>query len=238
MLSLKVKSSEEQLQRERKLAETKSQLTDLGLHESHQTLLDEQRNMFDAKQRTLLESICIALSDFTVFASPISEQSVQDGLRRVAVLLSESKQVAAALEEARGEIVAVRRELSVADGQELLPVLTDLRSKIAAGWEEWAYRLHAMATDGFTLIHKTEDLQFSLEELIIGAKRPNKLGRKLEVLRFEKRLLLSKKHPLQKNQRGKPPTLLTLLSVVAASKRMLKLAGAVDAGIGRVLGSP
>jgi chromosome segregation ATPase len=225
---------QEQWKHERSLAETRSQLTDLGLEASHQRLLEEQKDEFDAKFRAFVESISRELAEFTTFASPISEQSIQDGLKRIVARLSESKQLTRELQAARNQIVAVRRALSVADDQDLLPAVKALGDIVAAGWEEWAIRVHAMTTNSFSITRTTEELQVSLEELLVGAKRSNVLARKLEILRFEKRLMLTSELPLERSPPGKAPTFLALASVGVAVRRLQKLAGLLDLGIAGV----
>jgi DNA repair exonuclease SbcCD ATPase subunit len=228
MLALKLQNAEEQIKRDRSLAATRSQLTDLGIEAAHQAAIDEARAAFDAKFKGLLESISIGLGTFASFSTPASEESVQAGIAHVGEILRTAKQQSSEFEKARAEITEIRGLLELEDETPLTPAIAELLKKDGPSWEEWAQRVHALVTNSFSLVRTKEELQFALEEALMAATRQTKIARKLEVLRFEKKLLVSNRIPLQRPQR-KPPTLIPVISVVAALRKLQKLTGRVAA---------
>jgi hypothetical protein len=201
-------------------------LTDLALEVAHHAVLEEARAPFDAKFKSLLESISDSLGDFVVFARPLSEESVQQGIAQVGEILRATKEQSEALEQARTQLAEMRRLLEVDEPEQLIPALTELLKKDGPSWEEWAQRVHALVTNSFSLVKTTEELQFALEEALMGFTRQTRIARKLEVLRFEKKLLMTGGVQLGRSQR-KAPTLLAVLSVIAAVRKLQKLTGNV-----------
>jgi hypothetical protein len=226
MLAMKLQNSEEQIKRDRSLAATRSQLADLGLEAAHQAVLDEARSAFDAKFKNLLDSIAHTLGDFASFARPASEESVHAGVAQVADLLRAASERSGPLERARAENAEVRALLELEDDAPLAPVVGDLLRKDGPSWEEWAQRVHALVTNSFSLVRTKEELQYGLEEALMASTRQTKIARKLEVLRFEKKLLVGGRLPGPRSQR-KPPTLISVLSVIAAARKLQKLTGSV-----------
>jgi DNA repair exonuclease SbcCD ATPase subunit len=226
MLALKLQNSEEQIKRDRSLAATRSQLADLGLEAAHQAVLEDARTSFDAKFKGLLESISASLGEFASFPRPISEESIQEGIAHVGEILRAAKQQSDALESARTQIAEIRGLLEIDDQTPLAPVLAELLKNDGPSWEEWAQRVHALVTNSFSLVKTKEELQYALEEALMASTRQTKIARKLEVLRFEKKLLVASRLPLQRSER-KAPTLLAVLSVIAAVRKLQKLTGSV-----------
>jgi hypothetical protein len=226
MLSIKLANSEEQLKRDRSFAESRSQLTDLGIEAAHQAALEELRQSFDAKCEGLLKSISCALSDFTALPLTASEESVKEGIAHIGEILQSTKQQSDALEQARAEIAELRRLLELEDEAPLAPAVMELLKKNGPSWEEWAQRMHTLVTNRFAMVATKEELQYALEEALMASTRQTKISRKLEVLRFQKKLLLRNRFPLQGSQ-VKSPTLVAVLAVIAAVRKLQKLTGSV-----------
>jgi hypothetical protein len=226
MLALKLQNSEDQLKRARSLAETRSHLADLGLEAAHQSVVGEVRASFDVKFKALLDSISVAFAGFASVPRPASEESVQQGIAQIGEILRDAKQRSDSLESARTEITELRALLELEDRAPLVPAVAQLLKRDGPSWEEWAQRVHALVTNSFSLIKSKEELQFALEEALMGATRQTRIARKLEVLRFEKRLLLGGRVPLQRSQR-KAPTLVAVVSVITAVRKLQKLTGSV-----------
>jgi hypothetical protein len=121
IVALKLQNTEDQLKRERSLAETQSQPNGIGLETANQVMLDEQKSAFDAKYQTLLESIYDRFADFNEFESPVSEESVQVGLEKVTALIQSAKEGIEQLEEVRAELASVRGFLEVSDDAPIVP---------------------------------------------------------------------------------------------------------------------
>jgi len=97
---------------------------------------------------------------------------------------------------------------------------SQVRAELDEGWEDWAVRLYAMATDDFSIGKYGISLRAALEEAVRGGAVQTRLSRKMEILRFEKRLLAEKKLP----ERGSgPPSLEGLVAVGMAVARLMKL---------------
>jgi myosin heavy subunit len=230
MTALKLQNTEEQLKRERARIETRAQLSDMGIESAHQAALQQQKNDFDTKYRALLESIAERLSYVAEIGQPVSEESVLEGIAKVASLVPTDKQGATDGDSARAEIAAVRRLLAVADDAPIEPEVRDLLKKVRLGWEEWAQRMHALVTNSFSLVKTSEELQFALEEALLASVHQNQIVRKLEMLRLEKRILVARKLPLHRSQRKVQPSFLAVLSAIAALRKLQKLAGSMDGG--------
>jgi chromosome segregation ATPase len=233
-IAIKLQNSEEQLKRERFQAETRSQITDMGIEAAHQASLNEQKVAFEQKYRELLQSISARFPDIEDFAGTLSEESVEAGLERIASLLQANKTVAEDLDAARAELAGVRRKLGIADDAPVEPAVTVLVKKAGIGWDEWAQRVHALVTNSFSLVKTSEELQFALEEALMGGVRQTQIARRLEMLRFEKKLLVNGRVPLYRSQKKVQPTLVAVISIVAAMRKLLRLTGNLGGGISRV----
>ncbi|OHT03791.1 structural maintenance of chromosome [Tritrichomonas foetus] len=63
--------------------------------------------------------------------------------------------------------------------------------KINEEWEQWARRIYTLVSDGFSTAQTAKDLQFALEEALLGNIGQRLTTKRLEMLRAEKKLLLS-----------------------------------------------
>jgi hypothetical protein len=222
MLSLRLQNAEGELNKEKSLANTRLQLTDIG----RETALSQQQAAFDAKYRALLESICTPFVDIIDFEQPLSDASVQVGLAKVSALLQSDNGEF----QTRAEVSRIRKLLEVDDETPIEPVISNLLKKSGAAWEEWAHRVHALVTNSFSLMKTNEELQFALEEILLASTRQNSVSRRLEVLRFEKKILVGGRIPLKRGQ-VKMPTLLAIISVVASVRKLQRIIGRLDGGI-------
>ena len=112
------------------------------------------------------------------------------------------------------------------------------KQEINEEWDQWARRLFSLISDNFGSAHSTKDLQFALEESLLGNNIGQRLNtRRLHILRFEKRLFLSgfletNSKTKQNNNKTKnenieqPPTSIKhILIVIACIRQMQKISG-------------
>jgi phosphoribosylaminoimidazole carboxylase (NCAIR synthetase) len=80
-----------------------------------------------------------------------------------------------------------------------------------------------LSTDNFALAREPEEVQAALEEALMAAQRQSGIARKLEVLRFEKKLLINKKTLPRCGT--KKPHFRAIATVARALGRLQKLTG-------------
>jgi hypothetical protein len=213
MLALRLQNSEEQIKRDRSLAATRSQLTDLGIETAHQACSTGCACRSTAGSRGCSSQ------------SPPPIRGVRAGRPRRRRGNPSRRKATVGRARARAEIAEIRRELELEDEEPLAPAVAALLKKDDPSWEEWAQRMHALVTNSFSLARTKEELQYALEESLMAVSRQTKIARKLEVLRFEKKLLVGNRLP-SRSQR-KAPTFIAVLPVVAPVRKLQKLTGSV-----------
>jgi DNA repair exonuclease SbcCD ATPase subunit len=124
-------------------------------------------------------------------------------------------------ERARSEIESDRREASDLLNQAKAASDGD---KSGRDWEQWAKRLHGLVTDNFTTAKTGQELQFALEETLLGGLAHRQTNRRLEILRMEKQLL-TKGLVNQFGPSKRPPSFGSVLCVLTTVRRLQKLAG-------------
>jgi hypothetical protein len=221
MLDIKLKAGEDQLKRERALAESRSHTTELSREAAHDQALSEQQSAFDRKVQTLLDSVAEPLAEFLGSSDSVSEEAVIRASSEAVEALAQARARIKELGRADSELATVRSTLGISQDRPVVAVVSQLLSK--ASWEPWARRMHALATDNFALAQTPEEVQSGLEEALMAGQRQSGIARKLEVLRFEKRLLVNGKvHP-----KGLPrkPTLRGVIMLAEALQKLQKLSG-------------
>jgi hypothetical protein len=83
MLQLRMKSNEERVDRDQKLAETRFRMKLLSLETAHQTAVETLQANFEEKEHHFMVSVCERFKEFVDFNAPISEDSVQETLDQV-----------------------------------------------------------------------------------------------------------------------------------------------------------
>jgi hypothetical protein len=150
-----------------------------------------------------------------------TEEAVAHAAAAAHLALDATRAKVAELASAEAELATLRSILAIPPERPVVAAVAQLMSK--ASWERWARRMQALATDNFTLARTPEEIQVALEEALLATQRQSSIARKLEVLRFEKRLLISKKTASRSATR-KPP-LKAAVIMVRALKRLQKLNG-------------
>jgi chromosome segregation ATPase len=97
-------------------------------------------------------------------------------------------------------------------------------------WEQWAKRIHGLATDNFSTPKSPRELQFAIEEFIMGNLGQRQTRRKLEILRMENALLLRGVVKLQVIGK-KTPSLLPVICIGVSMYRLRKLSGHLQTGL-------
>jgi hypothetical protein len=124
-------------------------------------------------------------------------------------------------ERARSQIESDRRETSELLKQAKAASAGD---KTGREWEQWAKRLHGLVTDNFSTAKTGRELQFALEETLMGTLAQRQTNRRLEILRMEKQLL-AKGLVKQFGTSKRPPSFASVLCVLTTVRRLQKLAG-------------
>ena len=106
------------------------------------------------------------------------------------------------------------------------------KEKINREWETWAKRLHSLITDSFSTAKTNKQLQYAIEEALMGAIGQRQIWRKLEILRTEKNFLLSGVKVYPSNRKKKIIiTFFHLVCIYTSIYRMQKLSGHVKYNI-------
>lgn len=105
-----------------------------------------------------------------------------------------------------------------------LAIYEHTSNKSGREWEQWAKRVYALISDSYTTPKTSNDLQYSLEEALVGSIGQRLLNRRIEILRIEKSILAS--GALQKVRRtSRPVNVKCLILVLSAIMKMEKVSG-------------
>ena len=95
-------------------------------------------------------------------------------------------------------------------------------------WLLWAKKLHAMATEEFSIRKSSQDLRFVIEEALMAAIGQRQIWRRIEILRTEKQLLTQNDATVLFNDDSNhPKTLRHHIAAFVAIYRLQKLSGHV-----------
>ena len=98
--------------------------------------------------------------------------------------------------------------------------------KMSRDWEQWAKRVHSLITDNFSTAKSPKELQYALEEAIMGCFGQRQTKRRLEILRIEKGFFTSGLvKPQPPTVTKKPPTFRTMICVAATIHKLQKISG-------------
>jgi hypothetical protein len=250
MAQMRVTALEEKGRREAALCETKLRMRVLSVENQCQQAIDEQALAAEKRENEFMVQICEKLHDFVDFSAPLSEEAVQHIIDNV---LQSYKQLEADLRVRQGfadEIAGIRGVLGVPEGVSVKESVKELVDKVRErpqgrrvrepgdvdrSWEDWAKRIHGLVTDNFGTAKTGRELQFALEETLMGSIGQRKANRRLEILRAEKQLLLSGAVIRFGQGRG-CPSFPSLICVVITMRRLRKLAGHLPCAMGSPAG--
>jgi phage host-nuclease inhibitor protein Gam len=190
MALLKLATSEENLKRERSLAKSQSQTVELSFEAAHEQALADQQTIFDQTLKEVLNRIAQLLKEF-ILTDLITEEGVIHAIRDVMEELAHVRIKLKEVLEAEAELAAVRSTLGISEDRSVVKTVSQLLAK--ATWEQWARRMHVLATGNCTIARTNEEIQTGLEEALMVSQRQSGIARKLEMLRFEKKLLIKGK---------------------------------------------
>jgi hypothetical protein len=221
MAEQKLAASEDALKRERSIAESRIHTSQLSLESAHEQAIADQQAAFDGRLQALLDALAESLGEFV--GDGINEESASRAVADVIEALGTARARVAELTHVESELAAVRSTLGIPNERPVIAGVAQLLAK--ASWEQWARRMHTVATDDFALARTNEEVQAALEEALMASQRQSGIARRLEILRFEKKLLVKGKIVPRGN--GRKPTIRALIVVAAALKKIQKLAGQV-----------
>jgi hypothetical protein len=221
MLNLQLAAADDKLRREKSIAETRFHMTELSLDAAHRGSLEEQKSAFDGRLSGLFAMLSQKFNDFVT-----DGDSVEAIVDRVAAFIELSRAKMREFEQQLSELVAARGVLGITEGP-ILPIIEDLVKRASPDWEDWAQRVYGLATSDFSLKRSPDELKFGLEEAVVSSVRQSRISRRLEILRTEKKLLVSGKVPLRRSGKGRV-TLLSVVSVVGCVHKLQKTAGRLD----------
>lgn len=103
---------------------------------------------------------------------------------------------------------------------------TQKNNEEAAAWMKWATGLYYQITDGHAPAFSADDIKYALEEAMMASIGHRTLRRRLEILRSEKRIVLSCRNLLSETYKAEPVLSLRPLTLVAMfSRRVQSMAG-------------
>ena len=103
---------------------------------------------------------------------------------------------------------------------------TQKNNEDSSAWMKWATGLYYQITEGSIPAFSSEDIKYALEEALLSSIGHRTLRRRLEILRSEKRMLVSCRSLLTDNYRVTPVQSIRPLTLVAMfSRRMQSMAG-------------
>ena len=267
MLTLKIQTSEEKFNRERQLIETQNKMKIMKLQtekEQEMTTLKEANEM---DNHNFLADIYNNLKDFETelnvnfeIVKPVTQETILDLLNQ---LLHHYKVSNKQLKEYEEKFKIICNELKIKTKREEMNLLSTLREKINASkeldkmkndvqnnsevsnklttrsWEIWARRLHTLITDSFSTAKSSKELMSAIEETLVSAIGQRQVFRKMEILRYEKKMLLSlitsSRSHLLKSSNGVNNNRLSLfhiLAVISAIRRLQRLSGHLKSSFG------
>jgi hypothetical protein len=202
-MRMRVDAAERRTKRVRALLESASRVDELGLEATRQAIANEQRAKDERRLREFLARLSEKLCEFVSFESSPTEDVILESCDRLVAML--------------------RKALERTPERETPPnanANTNASADARREWEEWASRMCARATNDFSMAKAPDEMRHALEEALGGGSEHARLLRKLEVLRFEKKML---KDGVQQSAGERRPTMFTVMSVVNATRKLQKL---------------
>lgn len=97
-------------------------------------------------------------------------------------------------------------------------------------WEQWARKVAALSSDNFLQLRSARELQFSIEETLLGSINQRKVTKRLEILRIEKKILASGLLNTEIDT-NKVFNINTLIILITAVRKMQKVSGHLPCNI-------
>ena len=151
----------------------------------------------------------------------LGARSVQDALSQLPVLLSARTQFEQ-LEQEVKECLGTAKDRKTAEA-----TVSRLEQELNV-WTLWAKRLHAMATEEFSIRKSPQSLRFVIEEALMSAIGQRQVWRRMEILRTEKQILTENDRAvLARSDSDSPISLRSQVAAFVAIYRLQKLSGHV-----------
>lgn len=151
----------------------------------------------------------------------LGARNVQDALSQLPVLLSARTQFEQ-LEQEVKECLGTAKDRKTAEA-----TISRLEQELNV-WTLWAKRLHAMATEEFSVRKSPQSLRFVIEEALMSAIGQRQVWRRMEILRTEKQILTENdREVLARTDSDSPISLRSQVAAFVAIYRLQKLSGHV-----------
>jgi hypothetical protein len=187
--------------------------------QAHEQALAEQRADANRTFRAFVDALAVPLAEF--IGEEATEEAVIAGATAARHAVEHNRAAIAELSKADSELSAIRSALGLPSERVIMPFISELTAK--GNWEDWARRMHEIATGNFALAQTSEQIQAGLEEALLADQKQSGIARKLEMLRFQKRILVTGRVALRRGIQK--PDLYSVIAVVIAVRRLNRLNG-------------
>lgn len=254
MNQMKLKSAEEKWKRDRCLLETQYQMKIMSVENSKSSEIERMKIQSEKVFHDFLVDISSDFKEFIDFNSPINCQSTKIVFKNVRQKLDDMCSHLTEIDRAEDEIESIKEILQIEDRSDILPQIASLVQKAndftrlsseinqleeyksqfqdlndkeerLNQWIKWAKRLHATITDEFSTRKTQRELMFSIEEALMASIGQRQIWRHVEILRTEKKILLSNRNSKNEPKKQKEPNWFQLIHCIKSIYRLQKLSG-------------
>ena len=235
MTESKMSALEERTKREKALFEGQTKIKILNLETQYENEIESLKLEMNQKVRNILVKVCEVFKRYYDLAKNaeydetyndlhriykvMNAKNAQDAMAQLRFLISIKDQFDK-LEQDVKEYMGTTKDRKTQD-----ETISRLQQEVKV-WLLWAKKLHAMATEEFSIRKSSQDLRFVIEEALMAAIGQRQIWRRIEILRTEKQLLTQNDATVLFNDDSNhPKTLRHHIAAFVAIYRLQKLSG-------------